>query len=218
MRGKHLILGLFLILILAACSLFTKPDEQDDPPEIYSDGEITSLSMEIVGPTKVKLTWTDSFEDEDGFYVDRREWDGAWEEKIVMVGADVDSAVDSTAVLGTTYYYRVRAFKANAVSQEEAHQFNFFLPAPQNIDSDFNWNNPSRIRLFWDNVATWADSIVIAKKHSGEDWVPGYAVLPGSAVQYNDMDYNRNKTTTWSFTAYYSDKKSLSPTLTVQAP
>ncbi|NLW19402.1 MAG: hypothetical protein GXY81_06920 [Candidatus Cloacimonetes bacterium] len=218
MRGKYLILGLFLILSLAGCSLFTKPDDQDDPPETYTGGEISSLTMEIAGPTKVKLTWTDTFEDEDGFYIDRREWDGAWVEKMITVGVEVNTAIDNEAELGKVYYYRVRAFKGSAISQEEAHQLNFYLPAPQNIDYDFSWSNPRRICLFWDNVATWADSIVIAKKHSGEDWVPRYAVLPGSAIQYNDMDFYTNKTTTWSFTAHYGEQRSISPTLTIQAP
>lgn len=206
-----------LALGLSSCNLFNN----DDDPEIYTGGSVTEVTFAVSSPTSVTLTWEEDFTDEDGFYVDRQAWDGGWQEwekKILTVDADVHTAIDTDADLGTSYRYRVYAFKGDAVSDEIAWDYNFWLPYPQNLDYDFSWATPTRIRFFWDNIAPWADSIVVAKRPAGEEWTPHYATLPGNATEYMDSSYDVSIDNTWGFTAYYQEHISSQYTITMMAP
>lgn len=215
MRNTIMILCGLLLLGLSGCDLFSPEEEDPDP---YTGGSVTNVQFHILSPTDVQLNWTEDYPDEDGFYVDRKLWNGAWEKKILQVGANTTMAVDTTAELGKVYYYKVYAFKGNQESEEEQVQYNFYLPAPQNLDYDFSWSQPNRMRLFWQNQAVWADSIVVARRLEGEQWTPHVAVLDGSATEYIDQDYNVSLTTSWGFTAYYQEHVSQQATLTMMPP
>lgn len=199
MRLCQILLAGILLVLAAGC----KPFVHEDDPDPYTGGEVSGLTFQIIGPGVVKLFWQENFTDEDGFYVDRRRWDGQWESRILQAYPDQVCINDIFAELGQVYYYRVYAFKGNSLSLPVEAQFNFYLPPPANLDYDFSWNTPGRIRFFWTNEAAWADSIVVAKRLEGQDWVPRVAVLPGNAVDWTDLDYDVSQTATWSFTTYY---------------
>ncbi len=214
MNKFFLFLGFAMLLLLSSCNWFTN----EDPPDVYTGGTVTSVTFELLSPTHVKLNWVENFPDETGFYVDRKLWDGAWQRKILHVGANVTTATDSTAELGKVYYYKIYAHRGEDESVEEEQQYNCFLPCPYNVDYDYSWSFPNRLRLFWTNQATWADSIVVAKRISGEEWTPHVAVLPGDATEYTDYTYNVNQITSWGFTAYYQEHVSQQHTITMMPP
>lgn len=214
MNRLILLLLLGLALLNGSCDLFG-PEEE---PEPYTGGTVTNVAFEILGPGSVRIRWTENFADEDGFYVDRKVWDGSWEHKILEVGANDTTAIDTTVTMGDVYYYKVYAFKGDSESVEEQVQYNYYLPAPYNLDYDYSWANPTRMRLFWINQAAWADSIVVAKRISGEQWTPHIAMLPGSATEWTDTAYDVSLVTTWGFTAYYNEHVSQQATLTMMPP
>ncbi|HOY84637.1 MAG TPA: hypothetical protein PLQ80_05000 [Candidatus Syntrophosphaera sp.] len=214
-RLSLLLLGGLLLLVLASCDLLN-PDGDDPLP--YTGGTVSEVTFELLGPTEVRLNWAENFPDEDGFYVDRKLWDGAWERKIQSVAANATTVVDTTAQLGKVYYYKVYAFKGEQESVEEQQQYNCYLPAPADLDYDYSWSQPNRVRLFWLNKAAWADSIVVAKRLSGEQWTAHLAALPGSATEWTDLGYNHSQTVTWGFTAYFQDQVSQQATLTLMPP
>ena len=202
---------------LSSCNLFSP----DDDPEVYTGGSVISVAFVVAGPHSVTLNWEEDFPDEDGFYVDRQIWDGgwqAWEKKILTVGADIHTAIDETAVMGSSYRYKVYAHKGDALSEETPRDYNFWLPYPKDMDYDFSWANPTRVRFFWNNEAPWADSIVVAKRPEGQEWTPRYATLGGNATEYWDTDFNVNIDNTWGFTAYYQNFISQQYTITLQTP
>lgn len=212
---RYLLLGICVcLLVLSGCDWFS-PDDEPDP---YTGGSVTNVSFEILSPTSVKITWAEDFPDEDGFYVDRKLWDGQWEHKILHCGSNETQVTDTNAVLGSVYYYKVYAVKGNKESVEDQVQYNFLLPWPYNVDYDYNWNQPGIIRFFWTNQAAWADSIVVAKRISGEQWVSPYAVLPGNATEYTDPSYTVTVEATWGFTTYYQEHISSQATITMMPP
>ncbi|NLG18241.1 MAG: hypothetical protein GX556_12985 [Fibrobacter sp.] len=209
----------FVLLVfcfgLVSCNLLNPEDD----PERYTGGEVSAVSFDILGPGQIRIKWKENFTDEDGFYVDRKKWPETWERKVLHTGSNETTVTDNEAELGSIYFYKVYAVKGDRQSEEEDVQFNFDLPGPTNIETDFNWNRPDRIRLWWTNNATWVDSIVIAKKVSGEQaWTFPYAVLPGDATEFIDLDMNINVTNNWSFTAYYRNHKSIQNTCTLMPP
>lgn len=74
-------------------------------------GSPTDLTTTLTGPTRVELNWTDNSTREDGFSIERATGTGAWTQ-LASVIADVTGFTDDTVVTGTTYRYRVRAFRA----------------------------------------------------------------------------------------------------------
>jgi len=201
MRYSIATLLIVLSLGLMSCDLFNS----DDDPEPYTGGEISAVTFEMLGPGQVKINWMENFADEDGFYVDRQKWPDAWERKYLNAGPNETSVVDEEAELGNVYYYKVYAVKGDRESDEEEQQFNFYLPSPINISYEYNWNLPNRIRLLWTNNATWADSIVIAKKVAEGEWASPYTVVAGGTTEFMDMDFNINVVNTWGFTTHYQD-------------
>ena len=61
------------------------------------------------------LTWTDNSDNESGFYVERSADGGEWQ-RIGETGPDVTEYVDDTAVVDTSYEYRVNAFNEYGIS------------------------------------------------------------------------------------------------------
>lgn len=192
----------FFALLLLVASFGLVSCKSDDDPKPYTGGEISAVSFEILGPESIRINWAENFSDEDGFYVDRQRWPNTWQRKVLHLGPNETSVVDDSLRLGEVYYYKVYAVKGDRESEEEEVQLNFLVPHPINVGNDFNWNQPNRIRLFWTNNATWADSIWISKQEGDQDWVVPYAVVPGNAIEFIDMDMNIEVANTWSFVSF----------------
>jgi lysophospholipase L1-like esterase len=66
---------------------------------------------------QIGLSWTDNASDELGFRIERKAGAGGSYSQIAEIGADQTSYTDtSTLSIGTTYFYRVLAFKNGATS------------------------------------------------------------------------------------------------------
>jgi len=63
----------------------------------------------------VTITWTDSANNEDGFYIERSS-DGRSFTPIAQVAKNVTTYIDGTLVATKFIYYRVRAFNAAGTS------------------------------------------------------------------------------------------------------
>ena len=192
----------FLALLLLVTSFGLVSCKSDDDPKPYTGGEISAVSFEILGPDSIRINWAESFTDEDGFYVDRQRWPNTWQRKVLHLGPNETSVVDDSLRLGEVYYYKVYAVKGGRESEEDEVQLNFNVPHPIDVGYDFNWNQPNRIRLFWTNNAAWADSIWISKQEGDQEWDVPYAVVPGDATEFNDMDMNIEVANTWSFVSF----------------
>ena len=78
------------------------------PPEAPTD-----LSATAVSRSQINLVWADNATDEDGFAIERSA-DGRRFSQIDVVGADTTGYFDTGLRANRTYYYRVRAFNAEA--------------------------------------------------------------------------------------------------------
>ncbi len=71
--------------------------------------------------SKIKLTWEDRSDDEDGFKIERKKSGGSYSQ-ITTVGRSVTSYTDSGLADDTRYYYRIRAYNGagNSAYSNEA--------------------------------------------------------------------------------------------------
>jgi transcriptional regulator CtsR len=75
------------------------------PPNAPSNLVATPISS-----SQINLTWQDNSSDETGFKIERKTGSGSYFQ-IATVGANVTSYSNTLLSAGTTYYYRVRAYK-----------------------------------------------------------------------------------------------------------
>lgn len=64
----------------------------------------------------IQLSWVDSSSNEEGFSIERSDYNINSFLEIGTVGQNVNSYTDSNVVLGEIYFYRVRAFNSNFTS------------------------------------------------------------------------------------------------------
>ena len=88
----------------------------------------TGLVATAVSSSQIDLSWQDNSDNEDGFRIYRSDTgaEGTFS-LIATVGADVETYSDTD--LGSTYYYRVRAF--NAVGDSNYTEDSATTPAPE---------------------------------------------------------------------------------------
>jgi FtsP/CotA-like multicopper oxidase with cupredoxin domain len=82
----------------------------------------SGLTATAVTSAQVDLAWTDNATNEDGFVIERSDYDAvggvwsAWSPVDVLTAADVTTFSDTTVAPVSTYQYRVYAFNANGDS------------------------------------------------------------------------------------------------------
>jgi len=210
MRALGLILLAVVLTLLTSCNFLSSNDEDQNNTTEYSGGMISNVRFVIESPHNVRIKWNENFADEQGFRIDRREWDGEWHNRLITVSANDSTVVDTTAELGKVYYYHVYAYKGNSESVKDNYQFNFDLPAVHNIDYSFNWQISDRIAFLWENLAPWADSIVVSKKVSGEAEYARKGVLTGNATGWTDYYYVYQSYSFYRFTTWYQGRSTYS--------
>jgi len=83
----------------------------DDAVVVTPPNAPSNLTATATGATTIALAWTDNSSDEDGFKIERKISGGNFSE-IATPGSNVNSFNDTGLSAGTTYVYRVRAYKS----------------------------------------------------------------------------------------------------------
>jgi hypothetical protein len=82
------------------------------PAEEPAAGQVpvtpTGLTVRLISPTQIDLSWSDNSPDETGFEIQRRTGSGEWT-RLALVGPNLTRFSDFSVLPGTSYSYRVRA-------------------------------------------------------------------------------------------------------------
>ena len=170
----------------------TLADNQGVGTIINDDGPLapkpSNLSATATGNTTVTLTWADHPSDEDGYKIERSPAGspGSFIE-IATLGMNSNSFNDSGLGAGTTYVYRVRAFKAalNSGYTNEAAVTTTAVPpaAPNNLA--VTATGVSTTTLTWTDNSNDEDGFKIERKPSGGSFVE-ITTVGGNINLFND--------------------------------
>lgn len=83
------------------------------------------LSLSVDESNSVKLFWTTKSEITEGYIIEKKEEDGAWQ-NLITLGASVNSYTDSNVTPGKTYWYRIKAFSSNI--QSDYSESSVYIP------------------------------------------------------------------------------------------
>ncbi len=134
-------------------------------PNAPEDLEAVSIST-----SKIKLTWEDESDNEDGFKIERKKSGGSYSQ-IATVGKNVTSYTNSGLANDTRYYYRVRAYneagnssysnEASAVTGDDEDK----PDRPRDLEAVSI--STSKIKLTWEDESDNEDGFKIERKKSG---------------------------------------------------
>ena len=95
----------------------------------------TGLTAVAASGTQINLSWTDNSAVETGFKIERKQGLGGTYQQITIAPPNSTSFMDTALLVGTTYYYRVKAanFGSDSAYSNEA---NAMTPVPPNTPSD----------------------------------------------------------------------------------
>lgn len=100
----------------------------------------TNLVATATSDTTIDLSWGDSSNNEDGFYVDRSLDSVVWQDAVATLAANTSSYTDSQLDASTQHFYRVRAFNAQGTGTSNMASATTDSPPPYEIAvSDADW-------------------------------------------------------------------------------
>jgi len=187
------------------------------PPEPPSDLIATPTSS-----SRIDLTWQDNSSDETGFKIERRTASGSYSQ-IATVGAGVTTYSSTGLSANTTYYYRVRAYKAtlNSAYCEEASATTLPPPPPAptlkspasgstapNLTPRLEWNSSSGAVSYGLQVSTSSGFTNLLVNEAGITYL--FYDIPEGIIKWNTTYYWRvnavnsyNSTSRWSSYRYF---------------
>jgi len=187
------------------------------PPEPPSDLIATPISS-----SRIDLAWQDNSSDETGFKIERRTASGSYSQ-IATVGASVTSYSNTGLSASTTYYYRVRAYKAtlNSAYCEEASATTLPPPPPAptlkspasgstapNLTPRLEWNASSGSVSYGLQVSTSSGFTNLPVNEAGITGL--FYDIPEGILKWNTTYYWRvnavnsyNSTSRWSSYRYF---------------
>lgn len=133
-----------------------------------------NLTGSAVSTTVVSLAWDDMSTDETGFKIERKVSGGSWSQIGTVLAGVETYPNDSGLTAGTTYLYRVRAYKL-AGDSYFSNESTVTTPAtigspaaPSNLDSPGTWTS-STVTLKWTDNSTNESGFSI-ELQSGGTW------------------------------------------------
>ena len=126
-----------MLTALLACAVAALPGCRSDrataPHPLLasiSSSPPTELTGHAASPTQVDLSWTDNSTNESGFEIQRATGSGGTFAWLANVGANVTAYGDRTVAAGTTYCYRVRAYRERSRTAYSTFSNTFCVTTP----------------------------------------------------------------------------------------
>ncbi len=154
---------LLVILLVAALVNSCQKPERDNPWDTFANldpAEWAPKQLQVQSQNILNNTLKWSFEDKNiqGFHIDRKVGEQAWQEEYLKLPKTARSWNDSLISPDTsvTYQYRVYAYAGNNESAQTATSFTPLFEAPSNLQIE--QLNDISFQLSWLNNTLWPEN------------------------------------------------------------
>jgi hypothetical protein len=174
-----------------------------------------NLSVTIVSPTEIDLSWTDNSTDENGFAIERKIEGGSFSQ-IATVLANTTTYADQSIAKSSNYIYRVTAF--NSVGKSPAYSNEVAVTTSDDPPAAVTWikvaeNSYDRIRLEWnDNATNEADYLLVRNPGTSDSLS---FLLSANTNTYTDTGLKEN--TAYAYKVYARNKYGSVPSVEVRS-
>jgi len=169
----------------------------DGPPPPIAPGNLTA---NVTGTSIISLVWNDNSADEDGFKIERKISGGNFSE-LATVGSGVTAFNDTGVIVGVSYVYRIRAFRAT-INSDYSNEATAIIPkpgTPGNLTASAT--GAASIALSWNDNSTDEDGFKIERKISGGSFSE-IATVGSGVTSFNDGDVSIGVSYVYRIRAY----------------
>jgi uncharacterized protein len=200
--------GLFLFHFFFATALCGSLFGQAPAPEPLVASEATANT--------IRLTWNDIYNDEDGFRLERYDWNFGNYLAIATVASNVTTFLDTGLMPGNIYNYRVVAFNSGGDSYPasvSAHATP--IPAPEPLEIQYSTANT--IALSWSDIYNNEDGFRVERY----DWMFGnyvqIAIIASNVTTFLDTGLMPGNIYSYRVVAFNSGGDSYAASVSAQA-
>jgi len=146
-----------------------------------------------VSITEKKLTWTYDDKSIEGFKLDRKKGDEAWQEAYQTFAKETRSWNDTEVIPDPdlTYSYRIYAYAGRNISSQQSISASAELASPTGLE--FTINSITSVTLSWEYNITGYDGFKIDRKVNEGAWEMGFATVNSDTTfTQNGLDLNNN--------------------------
>jgi formylglycine-generating enzyme len=187
-RSQILLLPLiFFPLILLSCSKPKLESPFDPNVEILSPSNLDISQISVVS---CKLTWSDNSSNEQGFRIDCKKDNEAWQVGYSEVEANITELIEHNLEANSTYYYRVYGFSDENMTSSLEGNINMNFPAPSNLN--ISQLSVSSCTLTWTDNSNGEDGFRIDCKKDNEAWQIGYSEVEANMTEFDDSSLSIN--------------------------
>lgn len=143
----------------------------------------TGLTVTPYLSSRLDLFWKDNASNENGYVIERKTAGGSYAQ-IAAVGANTAKYSDTSAAIGTSYYYRVKAtgnFDSGYSNEASGLLLKFnvmpdidydrLIPdAPDNLVASSVPGDPKGVKLTWQASTSAIDGYIIERKSGSGEW------------------------------------------------
>lgn len=142
----------------------------------------TNLAIQSLSLYKTSITWSDNSIDEDGFRIERKINNGAWE----LLG-DTTSNIyyDNNFELNALITYRVCSYKHTLQTDYCEVSYYSAIPAPANISGTY-WLATNSMIVQWEDRSIGEQGFVIDRKRANGPWQTNYHQTAANIVSFTD--------------------------------
>ncbi len=170
--------------------------------QYYSDFIENSFNTQIHAPDNliitqnsiaaVTLNWQDNTEGEEGFRIERKQGNAAWE---LLTITSETTQIDDSFELNSEISYRIAAYYGQYFSDFIENGFNSEIPTPKNLS--FTQNSATSITLNWSYSQSGQEGFKIERKKDNGSWgILADNLNPGQYSFTDDrLDFIQNKYT-----------------------
>ena len=208
---KKIIINFSILLLLAiviSCEReYTNPwdEKANHSPSAWAP---QNLQIEDVSITEKKLTWTYDDENIEGFKLDRKKGDEAWQEAYQIFPKETRSWNDTEIVPDPTltYSYRVYAYAGSNNSAEQNSSASAAITAPNNLQTEKLTDKS--YKLTWTDNSTGEQGFKIDRKIDENNWLIAYGKVAQNIITFADTNVFRATDVEYRVYAYYESYES----------
>ena len=167
-----------------------------------SDSLVGSCSINFPAPTNlqyvhltissIKLTWQDNSDGEDGFKIDKKVGENAWQIEFAVVGENAEDWTDTSAEINEMIKYIVYAYSGtNNSDYVYTGEIDNAIPPPSNLQ--YQPLTISSIKLTWQDNSEGEDGFKIDKKVGTNAWLIEFTIVGEDIETWTDANAELNE-------------------------